>query len=79
MAAEYLFLVARDRLDLYSYLKRTFAGDDRVRVILDQRIEERGPPPGRRPDERRHPERRVGPNVAANLQAFGFAIIRLRY
>jgi hypothetical protein len=79
MAAEYLFVVARDQLELYGYLRRTFAGDERFQVILDQRAEERRQRPEERDLERRRIERRTAPNVATNLPDFGFAIIRLRY
>jgi hypothetical protein len=72
MAADYLFVVARERLELYAYLKRTFAGDERIQVTLDQRVDTSS-------ESRATADRRAAPNVATNLPVFGFAIIRLRY
>jgi len=34
-------IVGRHNPDLYSYLKQQFAGDERIRVILDRRSGER--------------------------------------
>jgi hypothetical protein len=77
--AEYIFIVARDRLDLYAYLRRTFSGDNRIRVILDQRVGERRQPSGGSESDRRRADRRAEANVAAHLPTLGFAIIRLTY
>jgi hypothetical protein len=79
VAAEYLFIVARNRLELYGYFRRTFAGDARLEVLLDRRAQERRRRSEPRDGERRQRDRRGAPNVAAHLPEFGFAIIRLRY
>ena len=36
-----LFIVARDQADLWHYLKRDFAGEEEIQVILDRRRGER--------------------------------------
>jgi hypothetical protein len=33
-----IIIVARDRLDLYDYLREAFAGIESVRVIMDRRL-----------------------------------------
>jgi hypothetical protein len=79
MTAEYLFIVARDRVELYGYFKQTFAGDDRLKVILEQRAEERRRLNVANDRERRRGDRRAVPNIAAHLPQFGFAVVRLKY
>jgi hypothetical protein len=53
-----VFVVARDRPDLYRYLSQTFADAKNVEVIWDRRTEERrrtadAPPRNRRQTDRR--------------------------
>ena len=48
-----LFVVSPAALDQYEYLKRVFANDKRVRVILDRRSGERRKAPSARDAERR--------------------------
>ena len=72
-----VFIVARDRPDLYRYLSQTFADAQNVEVIWDRRIGER-----RRFIEPRHPdrrqrERRTRTNVDADIRAVGYAFLTL--
>ena len=81
MARE-LFIVARDRPDLYRYLSQTFADAENVQVIWDRRAAER-----RRGDRRtglrstREPERRIAErrarDLAAELRSVGYAFLSL--
>ncbi|MGH7390564.1 MAG: hypothetical protein ACREM3_14065 [Candidatus Rokuibacteriota bacterium] len=71
-----LFVVARDREKLYEYVKRAFADNPTVQVILDRRTGERrgaGMPriPNRRSSDRR------GPDASGQLRALGWAIVML--
>jgi hypothetical protein len=64
-----IFVVARDRPDLYRYLSETFAEAGNVDVILDRRTgEERS---GREED------RRARPKVEEELRSVGYAFITL--
>ena len=68
MARE-IFVVARDRPDLYRYLSQTFAEADNVQVILDRRSGESA--------DLAHPERRARPNVEKELRSVGYAFISI--
>lgn len=72
-----MFIVGRDRPDLYRYLSQTFADAENVQVILDRRERDRRVSPGQRIPERRHGERRARPSVDADLQAAGYTFITL--
>lgn len=72
-----LFIVARDRPDLYRYLSQTFADADNVQVVWDRRAaaDERrrnGPAAGA---DRRQDERRRRPQVEADLRTVGYAFL----
>lgn len=62
-----IFVVARDRPDLFRYLSETFAEADNVDVILDRRTSEDGA-------GHTH-ERRVRPKVEEDLRSVGYAFI----
>jgi hypothetical protein len=64
-----IFVVARDRPDLFRYLSETFAEADNVDVILDRRTGEDGT--GRQDD------RRARPKVEEDLRSVGYAFITL--
>lgn len=64
-----IFVVARDRPDLFRYLSETFAEADNVDVILDRRSNEDG-------TAHAH-ERRVRPKVEEDLRSVGYAFITL--
>jgi hypothetical protein len=69
-----IFVVARDRPDLYRYLSQTFADADNVQVILDRRSDERNGGPDA---EARHAERRARPHVEQDLRRIGYAFITI--
>ena len=64
-----IFVVARDRPDLFRYLSETFAEADNVDVILDRRT---GEDRAGRVDERR-----ARPKVEEDLRSVGYAFITL--
>jgi hypothetical protein len=78
MARE-IFIVARERPDLYRYLSQTFADADNVQVIWDRRDAERrtSDPDARRQAERRGGERRRRPGVESELRSVGYAFITI--
>ena len=70
-----LFIVARDRPDLYRYLTQTFADAVNVQVVWDRRTDE-----GRRDGDaagasRRQEERRRRPHVEAELRTVGYVFL----
>jgi hypothetical protein len=73
-----VFIVARDRPDLYRYLSQTFADADNVQVIWDRRAgERRGNSIAAWVPERRVAERRRRGAVAQELRAVGYAFITI--
>jgi predicted amidophosphoribosyltransferase len=77
IAARYLILVARDREDLLTYLRRQFNGEVGVEVRLERRVAERRRRDTVKPLDRRRRDRRAKPPLDAELRKFGFAIVRL--
>jgi hypothetical protein len=80
----HLFIVARDQVDLCSYLQREFSAEESVEVILDRRQGERRSGRDRRatprtqaePD-RRSGERRSRGHLDVKLRALGYAMLRV--
>jgi hypothetical protein len=73
-----VFIVARDRPDLYRYLSQTFADADNVRVIWDRRAgDRRTNSSAARVPERRVAERRRRAVVEHELRAVGYAFITI--
>lgn len=72
-----LFIVSRDREDLYRYLSQTFAGADNVEVIWDRRAGERRTQTRSGGPERRRAERRARRGVEDDLKAVGYAYLAL--
>ncbi len=69
-----IILVARDRERLFEYIKRAFAGNETVEVLLDRRTGERRRSSGSRlPDRRRGDRRRH--DVSSQLRGLGWAIV----
>ena len=69
-------MVGRGRRALYDSLRRTFADDDFVQVILDRRVAERRRRRARpRPSERRRTERRVQREIDTQLRTRGYAVV----
>ncbi len=71
----YLVIVARDRRNLYEYLRSAFAHEPGVHVLQERRQAERRRRPKAQPVDRRRTDRRARP-VDAHMRAFGFAIVR---
>jgi len=73
-----IFIVARDRPDLYRYLSQTFADAENVQVIWDRRAGERrvASIAARRP-ERRRSDRRRRASVEQELRTVGYAFISI--
>jgi hypothetical protein len=72
-----LFIVARDRADLYRYLSQTFADADNVEVIWDRRSGERRRMENGANQERRRRDRRLRPTVDDELRTVGYAFLAL--
>lgn len=72
-----VFVVARDRADLYRYLSQTFADADNVEVIWDRRIEERRRLSTAAGRERRRRERRTRISVDDDLRTVGYSFLAL--
>jgi hypothetical protein len=72
-----LFIVARDRADLYRYLSQTFADAENVEVIWDRREGERRRIANGAVPERRRGDRRSRLSVDEDLRAVGYAFLAL--
>jgi hypothetical protein len=74
-----LFIVGPDRRALYDSLRRTFADDDFVHVVLDRRVaERRRRRPRPRRGEQRQAERRAQLEIDRQLRARGYAVVGVR-
>ncbi len=88
LAERHLFIIARDQASLWEYLRREFASETNVEVILDRRLgrdrrsafDRIAPlgPMGETMDDRRTGERRIRDFVAAQLRSIGYAMLRIR-
>lgn len=74
----HLIIVAAGRVKLYDHLRRAFAGNDAVQVLLDRRVGERRRATQSRGPERRQSDRRVTPAIADQLKAIGWAVVPAR-
>src|SRR2546427_12911668 len=77
-----IFIVARDRPDLYRYLSQTFSDAENVQVIWDRRGADRRATSNPhivagRPLERRPAERRPRPSVEHELRSVGYAFLSI--
>ena len=74
-----IFIVARDRPDLYRYLSQTFADAQNVQVIWNRRTGERRTDHAgeRRVPERRVADRRRRPGMDDELHGVGYVFITL--
>ena len=72
-----IFIVARDRPDLYRYLSQTFSDAENVQVIWDRRDGDRRDIAAGRLLERRHSERRRRASVEHELRTVGYAFISI--
>lgn len=72
-----LFIVAKERSDLYRYLSQTFSDAENVEVIFDRRAGERRDVVIPVRPERRRGERRNRPAVDEDLRTVGYAFLIL--
>jgi hypothetical protein len=70
-----LFIVARDRADLYRYLSQTFADAENVEVIWDRRADERRRLSPSSAADRRRRERRLRFGVDEDLRTVGYSFL----
>lgn len=70
-----LFIVARDRPDLYRYLTQTFADADNVLVVWDRRSDERRRDAEAPGANRSQEDRRRRPHVEVELRTVGYAFL----
>ena len=70
-----LIIVARNREDLYEHLKRAFAGNETIRVLLDRRVVDRRARPRPYAAERRKGDRRSPFRNDGLLRAIGWAVV----
>jgi hypothetical protein len=73
----HLIIVAGDRAHLYEHLKRGFAGNGTVRVLLNRRAVAPRARSGPYEADRRQADRRLPSKVDALLRAIGWAIVPL--
>ncbi len=72
-----LLVVARENPHIYEYLKRMFAGNETLEVVLDRRAgDRRGQGMAKLPDRRRSNDRRHQ-EIDSQLRALGWAIVLL--
>ena len=74
----YLLIVSRKQPDLWYHLKRDFAGDEKVEVLLDRRRRERRQGVQAHEPERRAADRRRQPSIDNDLSFRGLAMMRKR-
>jgi len=75
IVVQQLIIVAGDRSHLYEHLKRGFAGNGTVRVLLDRRVITRQTRSGPYEVERRQADRRLPSTLDALPRAIGWAIV----
>jgi len=73
--AQGLLIVARDRMQLYRDLQRTYRDTDEILVVRDRRQGERRQASHPVADERRHGDRRRLPALADELRFQQYALI----
>jgi len=71
----YLVIAAPGQQELYEYFKQKFGGISTIEVVGERRAVERRTRANGLAPERRRQDRRVSAAVAADLRAFGFAIV----
>jgi hypothetical protein len=70
-----VFVVARDRPDLYRYLSQTFADAKNVEVIWDRRTEERRRASDTPPRNRRQTDRRTRRYADDEMHRVGYVFL----
>src|SRR5262247_3820824 len=76
-ASMHLFIVSRQHHDLYDYLSSRLSGNSDVRIIVDRRLGERRRRAAPAAAQRRRAERRVRPEITAQLRLHSHAIVTL--
>lgn len=71
-----IFVVARDQPVLFETLRREFASDREIEVVMDRRQGERRQTAVPYAEERRRAERRVRNDVETQLRSLGWALVR---
>ncbi len=74
-ATRQLFIVARQRLNLYRYVKRALQDNPSVEVIIDRRTGQRRETSQPVVPDRRRGDRRLRPEVDDMLRLLGWAIV----
>lgn len=77
VVSRYLIIVARERRDLYEYLRRAFGREPGIELVLERRTADRRKASGVRPLDRRRRERRHRSHMDAEMRRFGFGVARL--
>lgn len=75
VTGRYLVIAAPDRRELYEYFKRKFGGTTSIEVVGERRAVQRRTRANGPSLDRRRSDRRGLAAVAADLRAFGFAIV----
>jgi len=70
-----VFVVARDRPDLYRYLSQTFADAKNVEVVWDRRTEERRRAADAPPRNRRQTDRRTRRAADDEIRRVGYVFL----
>ena len=73
----HLLIVTRSEPRVYEYVKRTFAGEHTVEVILDRRLGERRRASASPAAERRRADRRSSPSIRDRLRSPGWAVVHV--
>ena len=71
----HLLIVTRSEPLLYDYVKRTFAGEDTVEVVLDRRLGDRRLASTSPAEERRRADRRSSLAIRDRLRSPGWAVV----
>ena len=72
-----IVLVRPDREDIYDTLRKVFAHEAGVDVIMERRVGERRQRDGDHTPERRRGDRRANPAIDAALKERGWAVLRI--
>jgi hypothetical protein len=75
--ARFMYVVARDRLDLYDRLVAEFSREDDVKVVVDRRRSQRRQTAGTHEPDRRRSDRRERRELDVELLSVGSFITRL--
>jgi hypothetical protein len=75
--ARFMYVVARDRLELYDRLVAEFSREDDVKVVVDRRRSQRRQAAGAHEPDRRRSDRRGRSELDVELRSVGSFITRL--